>query len=550
MKHAAGPVQGLIVLMSANWLRTILLMLVGFALAPLQIMEFGFLAFGLLLLVQQVTNSLATPIRTATAATLLKSLAEEKKDETEGRIRVFTNGFFLLSIVATVFLILSVLIGAFAPHVINIPPDLVEETRIAIVCEAVVIAFLLITSPWHAVLLHEGKSVAYNVDLTIRRWLDLGAFGIALLPFGWNTFIAFVVIRAVMLVVQSMARIPLARRSSSCARIRPSLTNRSTMNDLSRLGTLSAAQPFCNFTFFVADNYLLNILFGPALNGIYGIVTLLRGYARRLGSEVYQGTEALASDLHAKQDHGQNEHLMLMVVRVTSGIMFLSTMVIIVFFEPLIDLWLGGRLESDEELNAIMPFREAVEISWLMLVILVGGGILLEAGTAASKFLFGMGLVRRYAGILVTAGCLKLAISISIVILLKADDSPGSVDYWNSIWLPVGTLFVQVIFFGIVLPLRIVKLTSVTWSLLATNAILRPLLTIAIPSVVALLFLHFLEPLNWYTLIGSLFATGVVSLPSIFFFLLKRSERERVVSKLKKRRSNSLPEIASESDGS
>lgn len=531
----ARSAQHLALLMTANWLRTILLMVVGFLLVPLQIMEFGLVAFGLLVLIQQFNAAMATPIRTATFATIVKALTEARsRDGDEGAIGVFTDAVVLLAGLTGVLLAISAVAAWFASSILSMPDDLVFAMQLAIMTEAVVIGTALLTDPWHAAMLHEGRVFTYNLDLTVRRWLDFAAFGIAVLPVGWDPLIAYLLARTVLVVLQSGARIVVGRGISPVARLHPRRTTLAGIRALWKVGVLSASQPFCNFNLFVLDNYLLNIVFGPAVNGVYAIVTLLRGYARRLGSEVYQGTEALASDLHERREHEGNTRLMLTVIRITSGVMLFSTMIIVVYFESLIQLWLGSRIEVDRDLAAVMPFDAAVRLIWTMLVVLVAGGVLLEIGTAASKFLFGMGLVRKYAWILFGTGLVKAGLSFACfgyLMNLGPDTPPPT---WAVVF-PITTMIVQVIAFGIVLPARIVQLTSITWRDLGVAAALRPVAMVAPATLIALLFTAMIDQPGWIILLLQISATVGVGAATAVLVLLEPKERSRILKRIRAR---------------
>lgn len=532
---AGSSTRHLALLMSANWLRTILLMVVGFILVPLQIREFGLIAFGLLVLIQQFNAALATPIRTSTFATIVKSLTEARSDEGEqSAIAVFTNAVTLLAALTLGLLAISTLTAAAASSILSIPDDLTGAMQLAIVTEGVVVGSALLTDPWHAVMLHERRVFAYNLDLTIRRWLDIAAFGVALLPLGWDSLVAFLIARTILVIAQSGLRVVIGTRISVVARVRPTTICRERIHRLWSVGVLTASQPFCNFNLFVLDNYLLNVIFGPAVNGIYAIVTLLRGYARRLGSEVYQGTEALAADLTQRSDHEANTRLMLTVVRVTSGVMLFSTMIVVVYFESLIELWLGSRIEVDRDLAAVLPFDQTVRLIWLMLVVLVAGGVLLEIGTAASKFLFGMGLVRRYAGILFGAGAAKAMLSLGCLALLMSSDTAEPPPSW-AIVFPITTMVVQFIAFGLVLPARIVQLTSVSWRDLGIAAMVRPITMVLPATLLSLLLTSLLRHPNWVTLGVELLATVAVGILMAMLVLLEPAERTRVLSRIRSR---------------
>lgn len=509
-------------------MKTILLMAVGFLLVPLLISTFGFRLFGLFMLVQQLTLAMVTPFRSAVTETLVKSISEVRGSNSSGSVaQVFTNGFGVLIILAAAIVIIATVVAVFPGAVFNFDQDQLFDIRLAILTEAVVVLMIVTTSPWSSLFLICHRPIIFNVDLTISRLIDLVAFGLALLPLDWNIFAAYVLIRMSLKVLQAIVRVLIARRIMKEAYIDWSLLDRSIVSRLLKLGGMTAVQPFTNFNFFVLDNYLLNIVFGTIYNGIYAIVTQLRGYARRLGSQVFVGTVAIAADLHERGPRETNIKAMLAVSRITSGVMLLSTGVVVLFFRPLINLWLGSRLKADESLLQIMPYEEAIDLVWGMVSMLLIGGVLLETSIAASNFLYGMGLIKKYVGLLFAAGMLKLALSVSaaLIMFFAITDIGGHPD--AALVFSAITLLCQLIFFGILMPRRIVKLTEIKTSTWWRHVLLKPLMTAAIPMLVGVGLLATVSEWTWWWLIFSIGFVGVLCVPSSLFLLLERDERAR-----------------------
>tara|TARA_B100001059_G_scaffold9126_1_gene7503 strand:- start:3623 stop:5236 length:1614 start_codon:yes stop_codon:yes gene_type:complete len=521
-------------------MRTGLLMIVGFVLIPLLIQTFGFRLFGLFMLVQQMANAMVAPFRSAVTSTLVKSISEVRESDSVGSTsQIVTNSVGLLLVLAVFLLACTVVIVLYPDAILNFEPDQLFDLRLAIATEAVIIVMMIVTSPSLSLFLVCQRPILYNADLTIRRWLDLVSFGLAMLPFGWNIFAAFVLIRMVLKFFHAIARVLVSRHVMKEARIDWSLLDRSVMGRLLRLGGMTAAQPFTNFNFFVLDNYLLNLVFGSIYNGIYAIVNQLRGYARRFGSQVFVGTVAIAADIHERGNRQTNIKAMLTVSRITSGVMLLSTTLIVIFFRPLIDLWLGSRLKHDASLLEIMPYEEAVDLVWGMLSMLLIGGIFLESVTAASKFLYGMGLVKKYFGILFAAGILKFILSVSAALIMLYAVAGITEDPNVSLVFSGITLLCQLIFFGVLMPRRIVKLVDISMLTWWWNILVRPLMAAFVPALVGVVLMASITEWTWEWLIGSVLLVGMLCMPSSFFLLLERDERQRIL-----KLSNRLPIVS------
>jgi hypothetical protein len=214
--------------------------------------------------------------------------------------------------------------------------------------------------------------------------------------------------------------------------------------------------------------------------------------------------------------------------------MILCTGFVAIFFRPLIDLWLGSRLRSDESLISIMSYDEALDLVWFILMLLLIGGILLEIAQVGTQFLFGMGHVKRYAGIMYAAAVTKFVLSISIVIAVLQVAAGGKPAVETVLLFPASTLLVQVVFFGFIFPRRLVRLTGIRASTYLWSAFGRPILTAVIPLLIASLMVWQIDAWTWPLLIVMVAIVGAVSAPCVLGILIHRDERVRVLGMLRR----------------
>ena len=532
--------HNLILFIMSNWVRTFLLVLVGFILTPLMIEVFGLVLFGLLMLVQQITVSMVRPLRGAVTATLVKSISEARGSGEERAIaNVFTNGVGLMSMLFMLLMVLGILAMFFASSILDFPPEQLFNVQLAIAGEVLVISTSSLTSPWLSLFLLAQRPVIYNVFLAIRRWSDMIAFLLALLPVGLDVFQRFIIIRTTLSVACFLARVVVARRVMPEAKVEIGLLNWSRMGKLLRLGGLTAGQPFSNFNFFVLDNYLYNILFGPIYNGLFAIVTQLRGYARRFGAQVFEGMVAVASDIHERGAKETNIRAMLSVSRITGGVMMLPTGIILIFFHPLINLWLGSRLKQDDKLLELMSYQQAIDLIWGILGMILIGGIMLETAAAASKFLYGMGFIKRYAWVLFLAGSTKFLLSVGLVVYVTYLVPSLKADPIVPYLFPAITLLCQLIFFGVIMPQRVMSLTDVTAGKWFWHTTLKPLTSVVIPLGAGLVMILSIREWSWPLLLMSIMLVGLLAMPSTFFLLFEAEERKsiwKLIGRLRGRR--------------
>ena len=155
------------------------------------------------------------------------------------------------------------------------------------------------------------------------------------------------------------------------------------------------------------------------------------------------------------------------------------------------------------------------------------GGILLESVTAASKFLYGMGLVKKYVGVLFGAGLLKFALSVSAALIMLYAVTDIGQHPNASLSFSAITLFCQLIFFGVLMPRRIVKLAEISMSTWWWHVLVRPLIAAIAPMLVGVILMMSVSTWTWTWLIGSILLVGMLCVPSTFLLLLEREERQR-----------------------
>lgn len=512
-------------------------MVVGFILTPLQIAAFGLVLFGLFQLINQLSMAVTSPIRSAVIRTLVKAIFESKASEGQrGVERQFTCCVAIVWSVAGLMVATAAICLIFLPNLMNFPDWATNAVRLAFGSQAIVFAAIMCTSPWLALYLVRHRPLAFNADLTVMRTIDLIAFLIAIgsSEGASQVFGVFVVSRMGLVVLHCLTRLVLTWRQVPGARFRFRSLDRATIKRLAHVGSLTMGQPVGNISFFFLDNYLLNIIFGPIYNAIYGIVTQLRGYARRVGAQGFAGMEATVADMHEQGGHETNIRAMLAVSRITSGVMMLSTGIVAVFFGPLVDLWLGGRLRKDEALLAVMPYQEAIDLAWGMLALLLGGGILLEVAGAGSRFLFGMGHIKRYAGIMYAAGLTKFLLSMSILVGIFAWLGDAEPDPHVVLLFPAATLLVQLIYFGLVFPKRLIHLTGVPGRTYLWQSFGRPAAAAVLPLAIGGAMVLLIDAWTWPLLVVMLGVVGSVSAACFLGILMQPDERRRILSLIRR----------------
>ncbi|MCH2134158.1 MAG: hypothetical protein MK116_10450 [Phycisphaerales bacterium] len=536
-RRRSGP-QGtagkFVVFIGSNWVRTLAHLVVGFILAPLLLGSFGVVLFGLYMLIGLFTAAMVMPIRTALQQLFVKTMTEATAEGDERRIaEVFTNVVAMTWMVGFGFMAVGGILAWLAPAIIEFPDHHLINVRVALITESMAIGLLILRTPWLCLFMVEHRVISFNFDVMMLRWLELLAFGLAMIPLGLNTFLAFILFKLVLVAIHCFIRILLGRRLIKAARFRVSLLSRKVARQLAKTGALSTAQPFSSFAFDVIDHYLLNITFGPVFNAIYAVVNALRSYARRFGQEASVGGEAISADMHERGRRDAIVRSLLGIMRLVSGLMLISSGVVALFFGPIVDVWLGSRLSEDPELLAIMSYEEAIDLAWIFVLMLLVGGVLMEVSIAGSRYLYGMGLIGKYSGLLFAAALCKILIGVSLVVLLLSPwelsflPDKGSAE--ATLLFPGVTLLCQLLFFGFLFPRRIIKLARIPFGQYLVQVWVRPLGAVSVPLIGGAVFIFFIESWTIWHLALTLIGVGLLFIPMIGWVLLTRNERERLM---------------------
>ena len=516
----------------SNWARVVLGMVVGFIAIPILLSQFGAVLFGIFILLTQLTRWFIQPIRGAMEQTVLRELTKAiSTDDHAGLRKALTNGLCITGGFALITLVAGTIL-TFSVGVLNIPQEYLFRARVVVACETIFIAQYFLSGPYRALYLASHKIIQLNFDQVLQRSADLVAVLIAIpLPVS-DTFIAFVLIRVGIQCINTLYRVTKISIQMPSARVDLKTIDRTTMRTMMSTGAWSLANPLSRMAYYFSDHLLLNIFFGPVYNTIYSLGRQLVGHGQRFGSQVAAGIEAIAADMHETGRKGSMKVLMLTSMRYSCAVTILCTVIVGVFTHPILEAWLGKQLNSDEELAKIMPAGEAMILAWQYAAILLIGGVFSETQTAATRVLYGMGLIRSYSPAMLTGAVAKIMLSIAAIglcVTLMSDPSPQVV-----LVLPAVTLLCQIGIYGIYLPLLIKRVTGVGLLEMHRDAYLRPMLAVTPTLILSVAIVMNVEHWNLLNLGMWLFVVGCSYLPMGYFVAMLPKERKRVMEVLRR----------------
>lgn len=503
---------------ASSWGRLAVWLAAALVITPLLIQSLGLVLFGLYGLVTALT-SMAQPLRIAVLRVMTREMASARAAGDGRRVsEVFSNGLMVSLCASAALSVAMIALIVFAPALFRIPEEHEWRVRVALLCEWAVLLTLVALPAWMNIFVAAQRVMLENVNLSIDRLLLLVAAALtAALPEGIDAFVFFVCMRAAFVVSQSAVKVFMARRIERNARFRASLVSRAQMRAIAATGGWSLSNVVADISFFTLDQPLLNLFFGPIYNALYRVYGQLHSMAQMLGSNLIFGIEGLATDVHERKGRESTRALMLTTMRVTGAVTGVCAVGASVFTLPILDVWLGERLRADEDLLRLMPYEEAARYLQLLAIVLMSTMVLSQPSIAASRVLYGMGLIRAYSPAMLAASGAKLVLALAALAAGAPPISVALASFAAQAWL-YGWFFPRLIARECDAPLR-----EVLW-----NGYGRAICA-ALPALAVALALRFgVDRWDWTTLLVSFALTGLAWLGAFYTIALRSSERSRL----------------------
>ncbi len=516
---------------SSSWVRLLLTLSTGLVLTPLLIRHMGVDLFGLFTMIA-LTIAAADPIQTTLKRALTRELTLAVSSGDGQRLRTtFSNAVILAGAGSLITFVIPAVVAFFAPHILtlsSIPP---WKAQLAIACEGFLIGSMSLLSPWLNLYLATKRIVNDNISQTLSRLFDLIAAVIAFRIPDADPFVAFILLRAAFRGWQMYARAIVIRFQVRDARFSPARFDKPLFREMAATGGWSSGNQIASFAMYASDHYILNIFRGPVFNGLYGVIIQLLGYTRMLGANLTYGADVIAADLQHNDRHATVRKMLLRLTAHTFTVNGVCAVGMIAFAGPIMQVWLGRQLESDEKLLGVMTYHEAIRFAWVYIAVMLPGFVLSETHLASSVILYGMGRVREYAPPLIVGSVLRVVTAVG---LMAAGFAPIALA-WCS-------LAFFIVLFGLFFPWLIARTAEEPIARLAWRVYLRPALSFVPVLLLGLWAANTLGP--WTGLrhapklalvCGSI---GVVYAPFAYALCLEPDERAHVraiISKLRAR---------------
>ena len=420
--------------------------LLGFVLTPILLHKLGTIGFGTWSLVLGAAAYLGLVEVGLGLATITRVAASETEGP-EALSRVLSTSLALCCGVAAVGAVLAVGLCIVFPLLFNVPSDLADSARIAVLLVGASQCLMLVANVYSACLLGLGRMYLVNFrGFAVSALVSVAQIAVLYAGGGLEEIAAVVLAGGVLTFAVFRWQV---HRSLPELRITPRGADRAVARRLLSLGWRNSISSFSSVLAFGSDVLLVGLLLNPTAAAAYAVA--LRVYT--LMSRISTGAFGAIGPAHAYAARNATSErrfrLYCLSLSVALPLALVAAVTVAVYARPLLDLWLG----------TVPP--DAAYVLVLLCAVLV----LQTPGTSAYSLL----LASEKAGMLMR-----------ITLLAATCNVIGSVAFtlgFGTIGPALGSLAAVLLFDAVYLPRRICTLLDESYSELAR----RILLPLALP---------------------------------------------------------------------
>ena len=397
---------------AANYGRLAASLALGLTLVRLLLGELGNDGYGLIALLGS-TIGLSAFLRDVVRRSMIRELSAAHHGGSEAGFRSTYNAALLLAtgvgfITVAMFGILLLLLPFF-----QIPEPLLPAARLFVAAKSFELFWLIALAPPVNMYLVTERMVEYNGWLVAERaaavvaaaWIAFGN-GVHSTASGIVVYGALSAGLVVLTMLAASIRIALVDR-----RLVPALrtVNREAFRPLLHIGGWYAAVLFAMNMHLRLGAVIMNLAFGLWWNTVFGLAMTLTSYMRMIATGVTTGLDAVTGRLSASQGEQVVRRLVHHSTRLHGLVTFPAALVLLVLAEPLLELWVGGRVQDADA--AMGPTITLIRILAL-------GIAVRSISDGWITILYGAGHIARYAPVVIAGGIVSPLLAIGLLAVL------------------------------------------------------------------------------------------------------------------------------------
>ena len=502
--------------MATNYGRLLATMAMGIATVPLQITWLGIEGFGLLSLVASSVG-IGGMLQDMMRSSMVRELGAAWHDRENGKFKEsYAASFRVSGIVAVLTAFVFGVIMLIIP-LLDIKEEWIGPAQWITACEGIASCLIVLLAPALNMLVVREQFFWHNVWTVARRSAYLIATAIPFLIMHVTDIQhGLVLFGNIVLAVNIVSTLALVTGLVFVdKRMCPSMrgATREAMKKVSgTFGWNSGVVLAMNLHERIA-NFIMNLFFGLWGNAIFSLALRLVSYIRMMSLGITFGLDSVSARLSSSDDQTSLQSMFRHSTRMLSFVAFPAMVVVFIFAEPLLRMWVGRSLENPAEL---LPPTE------ILVKIMVLGLACRAVSDGWMKLFYGAGHIRKYAPFVFGGGVCNPILSILIILVLpKATGYIGAAVAYTAILLVVHMFIMpKVTASSVGLTFRKILLPSV-----------RPLLiAIAVsPTLLIAQYFSVTELLNWTGVIAGVCLYGFAYIIASWLLLFTRQERSELL---------------------
>lgn len=510
---------------TSNYTRLLTTFVLGLFLVRLQLLGLGEDGLALITLLGS-TVGLAAMLQVIVASSMVRELGSAHHSNDQAAFLTTYNSALVLSLViATISAVLFAIIWLILP-LLNVPPELLGPARWLVFAKGAETFAVIAMAPAFNMYKITERMVAHNLFTTLGR---ASYFAVALILFGLlglrdpaRGLTLFAIISSAIFILTQCVGTLLMVIGDRRLLPRPRLATRAATRSIIGVGGWNSLFITAMQLHFPVDALVMNLVFGLRGNLIWGLASQMTSYVRMLTVGMTEGVEAVAARVSTV---GTNRaaavrQLAHQSTRLHGLVAFPAALTVIVFAEPLLNLWIGDRIDQATRAENLAFIATLVRVLSI--------GLLIRAiSDNWQHILYGAGFVKDFALYTLAGGLLNPFLAVALIWIL-----PESIDYTGP---AVGYSFIMFVFHFILLPLAAArKLETRYFQLLSGLA--RPALVTLACAGIYLIAVILIERWTIIPLAITLAIFGLAYGLGALWFILSRAERERITRAIHRRR--------------
>jgi O-antigen/teichoic acid export membrane protein len=417
-----------------------------------------------------------------------------------------SSAIAVLGALAALMVVLSVAAAYIAPHIFDLPGEMVGEAFWCILIVGCSSGIQFALSPFTSVFTAKQRFDLANLIGVMTRLLTAG--GIAMSLKAGQGLVGISAVTCAVSVVDYVIRWRVAHR------LAPHLSisrHRTSVKRLREIGSFGAWNFLISINAYVYQ-YVPNILIGSLMPisavGHYALATALTRQINSVLGPVAQVIYPAATELHVQGDQEGLERLYHDSSRLIMLTMVSIVLIAAFWADDFYRLWIGGRYLSGT------PFHSVAVLFQILLISVITN----YSSSIAAQILISGGRVRAVAIALLCASILNLATSLALI------------GRYGLVGVAAATVVASVVVDLIAMPLLLQRFLGLSVAPFLRRSCVRPILVAALQSVL-FAFIRAIGPAdNWRQLIsqGLLAAFGAVMV--VFWVGITATERRRFVA--------------------